>query len=113
MEKLNSTISTYLEAMEKFSEAAKTFLQHVHILYQARDEYRKALAAGSELRQALDTGDETLRTLMAKLERAVNAPLDEAVSDKRGLGIGAEPGKVETMKVSASAAGGGVARIFP
>lgn len=113
-EKLNRTISTYFEAMENFSDAAKAFLQHVHILHQARDEYRKALAAGLELRQALDTGDETLRTLMATLEKAVNTPLEEAVSEKGRLGIAPEREKVETMKASATAAGGGGgARIFP
>jgi hypothetical protein len=110
---LKGTISTYLETMEKFSESAKTFLLHVHTLYQARDEYRKALAASAELRQALDTGDEALRMLMAKLEKAVIAPPDEGLMENNGSEIGAEPANVKVMKAGAGAASSGAAKTFP
>ncbi len=110
---LKGTISTYLETMEKFSESAKIFLLHVHALYQARDEYRKALTASAELRQALDTGDDALQALMAKLEKAVIVPPDEAVMENDGSGIGTEPANVKAMKASATAASSGVAKAFP
>ena len=110
---LKGTISTYFETMERFSEAAKTFLMHVHNLYQAREEYRKALAASAQLREALDTGDEALRTLMTKLEKAVVAASVEEGTEHKGWEAGAEPANVKAMKAAATAASSGGAKTFP
>ncbi len=110
---LKVTTSTYVETMQKFTESAKSFLLHVQSLHQARDECRKALAASAELREALDTGDEALRTLMARLEKALIAPPGEGIIENSGSGIGAEPANVIAMKASSSAASSGVAKTFP
>ena len=71
----------YAEAMNKFSRSATAFMEHVHLLTEARTAYQEAMAVGTELRNRLDAGDRTLRGLMAQLEQVVSAHLGEAPLD--------------------------------
>jgi hypothetical protein len=54
------------------------------------------MAVSAELRDTLDRGDEILRTLMAKVEQAVDAQPGNDNSDKRKP----DALKVETIKAS-------------
>ena len=76
-------LSTYTNAVDQFRGAATEFLQHVDLLSQARGAYEQALATSSELRTVLDIGDETIRGLMAQLERSVNDHLSGPSPDKK------------------------------
>jgi hypothetical protein len=67
----------YAEAMNKFSRSATAFMEHVHLLTEARTAYQEAVSVGSELRNRLDAGDRTLRGLMTQLEQVVSAHLGE------------------------------------
>jgi hypothetical protein len=39
------TLATYTEAMDKFTKSATAFMQHVHLLTDARDAYQEAVSA--------------------------------------------------------------------
>ena len=75
--------STYTNSVDQFRNAATEFLQHVDLLSQARGAYEQALATSAELRTVLDLGDETIRGLMAQLERSVNDHLNGPSPDKK------------------------------
>ena len=72
------TWAMYAEAMNKFNRSATAFMEHLHLLTEARTAYQEAMAVGTELRNRLDAGDRTLRGLMAQLEQVVSAHLGEA-----------------------------------
>jgi hypothetical protein len=55
--------ATYTEAVSKFTQSATAFMQHVHLLTDARDAYQEAIAPSTAIRRSLDTGDQNLRTL--------------------------------------------------
>ena len=59
------------------------FLEHIALLTKARDAFQRAMTVSAELRNILDTGDETLQTLMAQLEHAVNSQLGTPASDQK------------------------------
>jgi hypothetical protein len=67
----------YAEAMNKFSRSATAFMEHVHLLSEARTAYQEAVSVGAELRNMLDAGDRTMRGLMTQLEQVVSAHLNE------------------------------------
>jgi hypothetical protein len=67
----------YAEAMNRFSRSATAFMEHVHLLTEARTAYQEAMSVGTELRNRLDAGDRTLRGLMTQLEQVVSAHLGE------------------------------------
>jgi hypothetical protein len=67
----------YTEAMNKFTGSARAFMEHVHLLTEARTAYQEAMSVGTELRNRLDAGDRTLRGLMTQLEQVVSAHLGE------------------------------------
>jgi hypothetical protein len=73
----------YAEAADRFRSSAEAFMEHVHLLTEARDAYQQALSASSELRNRLDAGDQTLRSVMTQLEQVVTDHLSESVSDKK------------------------------
>lgn len=111
-EKLNDMVVTYVEAIERFSECARAFLQHVDVLNQARNKYEIAATAGRELRDVLDTSDERLLTLMTQLEKAIRSVSLEAFPDKKIVQL--VPATVEAMKTMKTSAGGPVVvRTFP
>ena len=85
------TVTMYTEAMNKFTKSATAFMDQVHILTEARDAYQEAMAASTALRERLDAGDQTLRSLMTQLEQVVSAHLGEHARDRKRP----EPVKVE------------------
>jgi hypothetical protein len=92
---VKETLTSYEEAAKEFAVSAADFLQHLALLTKARDAYHLALAISAHLRDTLDSGDETLRNLKAKLE--------DAVADHLGSGAldGKKPAamkRVETVK---------------
>src|ERR1700730_14903680 len=68
-------------AMNKFSRSATAFMEHVHLLTEARTAYQEAMVVGTDLRNRLDAGDKNLRDLMTKLEQVVSAHLGEPPLD--------------------------------
>jgi exonuclease VII small subunit len=76
---MDNTLTAYTEAVEEFSSSTAEFLSHIPLLTNARDAYQRAIAVSTQLRQVLDTGDETLRIVMDQLKQAVNTQLNQAV----------------------------------
>src|SRR5450755_2418872 len=74
---------TYTDAMNKFSKAATAFMEHVHLLTEARDACQAAMTASTALRNSLEAGDLALRSLMTQMEQVVNAHLGEPAPDKK------------------------------
>ena len=85
------TLTMYTEAMNKFTKSASAFMEQVHLLTEARDAYEEAMTASRALRNSLDTGDQTLRSLFTQLEQVVNTHFGEPGPDKKNP----EPMKVE------------------
>jgi hypothetical protein len=86
------SMATYTDAMNKFTKSATAFMEHVHLLTEARDAYQMAIAASASLRNSLDAGDQALRSLMTQMEQVINAHLGEASRDRK---------KPEALKVEA------------
>src|SRR5580704_5038586 len=94
---LANTLTEYTAAVEEFSSSATEFLSRISLLTDARDAYQRAMAISTQLRQVLDTGDETLRIAMGQLEQAINIQLVQATSDKE---------KADAVKVETNTANG-------
>ena len=77
------SMATYTDAMNKFTKAATAFMEHVHLLTEARDACQEAMTASTALRNSLEAGDLTLRSLMTQMEQVVNAHLGEPALDKK------------------------------
>jgi hypothetical protein len=77
------TWTTYADAMNKFNQSAAAFMEHVHLLTEARAAYQEAVSVSGELRHRLDAGDRTLKSLMGQLEQVVNSHLFEPVIDRK------------------------------
>jgi hypothetical protein len=77
------TMATYTDAMNQFTRAATAFMEHVHLLTEARDAYQSAMAASTALRNSLETGDQALRSLMIQMEQVVSAHLGGPALDKK------------------------------
>ena len=77
------TLAMYTEAMNKFTKSATAFMEHVHLLTEARDAYEDAMTTSRALRNSLDAGDQALRSLMTQMEQVINAHLSEAALDKK------------------------------
>jgi hypothetical protein len=101
------TWAMYAEAMNRFSGSAKAFMEHVHLLTEARTAYQEAMAVGTELRNRLDAGDNTLRGLMTQLEQVVSAHMGEPPLD------GKKPELVKRENASADRQATGTWRAFP
>jgi len=97
----------YTEAMNEFSKSATAFMGHVHLLTEARYAYQEAMAASTALRNSLDAGDETLRSLMAQLEQVVNNHLGDPVLDKR------KPELVKAESIREKNEGTGTGGMYP
>jgi exonuclease VII small subunit len=78
----DNTLTAYTEAVEEFSSSTAEFLSHIPLLTNARDAYQRAMAVSTQLRKVLDAGDETLRTVMDQLNRAVKVETITANGDK-------------------------------
>ena len=97
----------YAEAMNKFMTSATAFMEHVHLLTEARDAYQEAMTASTALRNRLDAGDQTLRSLMAQLAQVVNDHLGEPVLDRK------KPELVKVESTRAKNEGTGTGGMFP
>jgi hypothetical protein len=71
----------YAEAMNRFSRSATAFMEHVHLLTEARTAYQEAMSVGTELRNRLNAGERSLRGLMSQLEQVVSAHMGETPLD--------------------------------
>jgi len=104
-ENVDHLMENYVDASEEFGKSANELLQHVNLLPQAMNAYQQAITASAELRRALDSRDEMLRTLMAQLEQAISTPFGAAAPAEKKAG---------PAKALAAAAGGiGVVKTFP
>jgi hypothetical protein len=101
------TVTVYTEAMNKFTKSATAFMEQVHLLTEARYAYQEAMAASTALRNSLDAGDETLRSLMAQLEQVVNNHLGEPVQDRK------KPEQVKAESTREPTEGTGTGGIYP
>ena len=88
------TMKTYTEAVNEFTKNASAFIKQLPLLTKARSAYEEAMRAGAEMREVLDAGEESLRTLMTQLEQEVNVHGAKLAPDKRNP----EPAKVERMR---------------
>ncbi len=86
-----TNMATYREAVDEFARNATELIGHIPLLTKAREAYDQAMRASEDLREVLDTGDQTLRILMAELEQAVNLHLP--LPEKRK----AEPIRIEAI----------------
>jgi hypothetical protein len=77
------SMATYTDAMNKFTKAATAFMDHVHLLSEARDAYQAAMTASTALRNSLESGDQALRSLMTQMEQVVSAHLGEPSHDRK------------------------------
>jgi len=57
------------------------------LLKQARNQYQRAATASRELPNALETSDETLRTLMIRLEESIGAPVEALGLQEQESGV--------------------------
>jgi hypothetical protein len=89
-----ATMARYTEAVDEFTRNASAFLEHIPLFSRARDAYEEAIRASAELRRVLDTGDETLRTLMSEIEETVSVHGVRPTPDKKRP----EPAKIESIK---------------
>jgi hypothetical protein len=80
---LTPSWAMYAEAMDRFTKSATAFMEHVHLLTEARTAYEEAMTASGALRSRLDAGDQTLRSLREQLARVVNDHLDEPTLDRK------------------------------
>ena len=86
------TMSTYTDALNKFTKNATEFIEHLPLLAEARDAYVQAMKASKELRHVLDSGDQKLQTLMIRMERMANINiLESTVERKKPEGFKIEP----------------------
>jgi hypothetical protein len=65
-ERVPGAMATYRESVDEFSKNATEFLEHIPTLTKARDAYQRAMTVSTELRSILDTGDETMKSLMTQ-----------------------------------------------
>jgi hypothetical protein len=91
-ERVPGAMAAYRESVDEFSKQATEFLEHIPTLTKAREAYQRATTVSTELRSILDTGDETMKSLMAQLEHAVNMQLGKVGTEKKR-----EPAKVEAI----------------
>src|SRR6202162_5554029 len=89
------SMSTYTDAMNKFTKSATAFMDHVHLLTEARDAYQMAIAASASLRSSLDAGDRALRSLMTQMEQVVNVHLGARLDGNKPEGP-----KVEAIRTN-------------
>ena len=82
---LTPTWALYAEAMSRFTKSATAFMEHVHLLNEARDAYHEAVSASSTIRRSLDASDQALRSLMTQLEQVVNDHLGEPALERKKL----------------------------
>lgn len=106
-ERVPGAMAAYRESVDEFSKHATEFLEHIPTLTKAREAYQRAMTVSTELRSILDTGDETMKSLMGQLEQAVNMQLGKAGAEKKRP----EYAKVEPIKTTSETSD--IARAMP
>lgn len=101
VERVPGAMAAYRESVDEFSKHATEFLEHIPTLTKARDAYQRAMTVSTELRSILDTGDETMKSLMGQLEQAINLQLGKSSTTEKKR---PEPAKVESIKSSSETA---------
>ena len=101
------SMTTYTDAMNKFTKAATAFMDHVHLLNEARDAYQAAMTASTALRNSLETGDQALRSLMMQMEQVVTAHLAEPALDKKKPEVLKPDLKVEAIRTNSGSSAAG------
>jgi exonuclease VII small subunit len=94
LQPMTTGLAAYEEAVKDFSTSATEFLRCIPVLTKARDAYERAIKASAQLRKTLDSGDETLRNFMTKIQDAVNFQPDDTSAGE------GEPAADETIKAS-------------
>ena len=89
-----TSMAAYRAAVGEFTLNATALIEHIPLFTKARDAYEQAVRASTEVRNLLDTGDETLRLLMTDLEQAVNIHVGRPAPEKRK----SEPIRIEPSK---------------
>jgi hypothetical protein len=79
----SAIMTTYTESVNQFVKNATAFIEQLPLLTKARDAYEQAMRASAGLREALDAGEENLRTLLTQLEQGVNAHGVKPAPDKK------------------------------
>jgi len=97
----------YAEAANRFRSSAEAFMEHVHLLTEARSAYQLAVTASTELRSRLDAGDQALRSIMSQLEQVVTDHLSGPVLDRK------KPELVRVEPARAKNEATGTSRAFP
>jgi hypothetical protein len=77
------TWAMYAEEMDKFRKSGSAFMEHVHLLTEARMAYQEAMSVATELRNRLDSDDQVLRSVMTQLEQVINDHLADPLVDKK------------------------------
>jgi hypothetical protein len=96
-----ASVETYTEALNEFRQNTNRFIEQLPLLAKARDAYERAMKASGELRNLLDAGEESLRTLKTQLEEAVNIQAVKPAPDRKR----AEPAKVEAIRATNESTG--------
>jgi hypothetical protein len=71
------TLTMYPEAMNKFSRSATAFMEHMHLVIEARTAYQEAISVGAALLDRLNAGDQTMRSLMTQLDQVIKDHLGD------------------------------------
>ena len=67
-----NALDTYLSAVQKFQQCAAPIMEN---LVKAREAYEEALRASAEIRQILSSQDDSLGSVMTKLQDTVSVHL--------------------------------------
>jgi hypothetical protein len=101
------TWATYAEEMNKFHRSGSAFMEHVHLLTEARMAYQEAMSVGTALRKRLDSEDQVLRSVMTQLEQVISDHLSEPLVDKK------RPELVRDKQTREESAANGTDMTFP
>src|SRR5580658_6024539 len=96
-----ASVEAYTEALNEFRQNTNRFIEQLPLLAKARDAYERAMKASGELRNLLDAGEESLRTLKTQLEEAVSIQAVKPAPDRKR----AEPAKVEAIRATNESTG--------
>ena|SRR5579862_7178300 len=97
------TLATYTEAVNKFTRSATAFMQHVHLLTDARDAYQEAVSTSSAIRRSLDVGDQNLKALMTQLAQVINSHFGEPDMEERTIGLVKDSGRKDSARLESAA----------
>jgi len=62
----------YADAVDRFTRCVGAFMEHLHLLTDARNAYQEAMTASLALHSTLEAGDQILEALRAELASLVN-----------------------------------------